>query len=344
MPRGKQLDVGEKAKVMAWFAEGVSTKEIANRLKRDPSTVRRIIREVKDLPVSANPPPPKKRSGRPRLTNRKLDERLRRYLLRYPFKTAKELKTEVVGWQNVSVRTIQKVCKVRLGLPSRCAAKKPLLTAKMVKKRLSFCKKHRAWSETDWESVMFSDESTFRLINPRAQKVRRSSLTSRYKQRYTIRNVKHPASVMVWGCFSGLGGRGSLYFLPPKVTMNSDRYIAMLKDKLLFWMTYHRAKHFLQDGAPCHTSRKVMAFLKQNKISVMDWPGNSPDLNPIENLWSIIKGKLKKNHQLTSLPQLIQAIKQEWIALPRSLMLKLAHSMPNRIKLCMANSGQMTKY
>jgi hypothetical protein len=76
----------------------------------------------------------------------------------------------------------------------------------------------------------------------------------------------------------------------------------------------------------------------------MDWPSNSPDLNPIENLWSIIKGKLKKNHQLTSLPQLIQAIKQEWIALPRSLMLKLAHSMPNRIKLCMANSGQMTKY
>jgi transposase len=330
MPRGKQLDVGEKAKIMAWFAEGVSTKEIANRLKRDPSTVRRIIRVVKDLPMSANPPLTKPRSGRPRITNRKLDKRLRRYLLRYPFKTAKELKAEVAGWQNVSVRTIQKVCKVRLGLPSRCAAKKPLLTAKMVKKRLSFCKKHHSWSELDWETIMFSDKSTFHPINPRAQKVRRSSLTSRYKQCYTIRNVKHLASVMVWGCFSGLGG--------------SDRYIAMRKDKLLFWMTHHRAKHFLQDGAPCHSSRKVMAFLKENKVSVMDWPGNSLDLNPIENLWSILKAKLKKNHQMTSLPQLIQAIKQEWIPLPRSMMVKLAHSMPNRIKLCMENSGQMTKY
>ncbi len=133
MPRGKQLDVGEKAKVMAWFSEGISTKEIANRLSRDPSTVRRIIRKVKDLPMSANPPLPKPRSGRPRLTNRKLAERLRCYLLRYPFKTAKELKAEVIGWQNVSVRTIQKICKVRLGLPSHCAAKKPLLMAKMVK-------------------------------------------------------------------------------------------------------------------------------------------------------------------------------------------------------------------
>jgi transposase len=76
----------------------------------------------------------------------------------------------------------------------------------------------------------------------------------------------------------------------------------------------------------------------------MDWPFNSPYLNPIENLWSILKAKLKKNHQLTLLPQLIQSIKQEWIALPRSLMMKLAHSMPNRIKLCIENSGQMTKY
>jgi hypothetical protein len=37
-----------------------------------------------------------------------------------------------------------------------------------------------------------------------------------------------------------------------------------------------------------------MAFLKENKVSVMDWLGNSPDLNPIENLWSILKAKLKK--------------------------------------------------
>jgi hypothetical protein len=47
---------------------------------------------------------------------------------------------------------------------SHCTAKKLLLTEKMVWKRMTFCKKHRARSMKDWEDVMFSDESTFRLV------------------------------------------------------------------------------------------------------------------------------------------------------------------------------------
>ncbi len=62
---------------------------------------------------------------------------------------------------------------------------------------------------------MFSDESTFRLVNPRSMKVRRPSTMSRDKQKYVVTNVKHSPSVMVWGCFSGKKGRGSLFFRPP---------------------------------------------------------------------------------------------------------------------------------
>lgn len=76
---------------------------------------------------------------------------------------------------------------------------------KMVKKRLNFCKKHCSWSEKDWKTVTFSNKSTFSLISPRAQKVKRSSQTSGYRQHYTIRNVKHPASVMVWGASAAKG-------------------------------------------------------------------------------------------------------------------------------------------
>jgi hypothetical protein len=129
---------------------------------------------------------------------------------------ARELKREVSGWHDVSIRTNQKVCQKKLGMTSHSAAKKPLLTARMVKKRLSFCKKYRSWTAQDWERVMFNDESTFRLVNQWAQKVRRPTLSNRYKQRYVVVNMKHSASVMVCGCFSGNGGRGSLYFLPPQ--------------------------------------------------------------------------------------------------------------------------------
>ena len=344
MPRAKQFDVEEKVKIVLWFREGIAPKEIASRLQRNVSAVRKVIRDNKTLPITATPPPPKKRTGRPAAATATQEERLRRYVLKHPFKTARELKREVSGWHDVSIRTIQKVCQKKLGMPSRSAAKKPLLTAAMVKKRLSFCRKYRSWTAQDWERVMFSDESTFRLVNPRAQKVRRPTLSNRYKQRYVVVNVKHSASVMVWGCFSGNGGRGSLYFLPPKTTMNGDRYMAMLKEKLIFWMDHHKATHFLQDGAPCHKSKKVMEFLKGQKFALMDWPGNSPDLNPIENLWAIIKGKIKKKENITSLPLLIKAIKEIWVTLPKPLMLKLAHSMPSRIQKCLENVGQMTKY
>jgi transposase len=93
-------------------------------------------------------------------------------------------------------------------------------------------------------------------------------------------------------------------------------------------MDLHKVTHFLQDGAPCHKSKKVMAFLEQQKSAVMDWPGNSLDLNPIENLWLILKGKLKKKDNISSLSLLIRAIKELWVTLPKQLMVKPAHSMP----------------
>jgi transposase len=118
--------------------------------------------------------------------------------------------------------------------------------------------------------------------------------------------------------------------------------MAMLDEKLFRFMDLHGVTHFLQDRASCHTSKKVMGFLREERITLMDWPGNSPDLNPIENLWLIIKKGLKDNHTITSLPKLQEAIKRLWVKMPNSLMRKLAHSITRR--LSMDNKGQMTKY
>ncbi len=111
------------------------------------------------------------------------------------------------------MRRIQEILNKELGLPSRDAAKKPMLTKKMVKKRLAFCKKFKHWREKDWRKVMYLDRLTFRFVNSRGAKVRRPSTVLRYKHRYTIPTVKHSARVMVYGCFSGSKGRGGLYFL-----------------------------------------------------------------------------------------------------------------------------------
>ena len=124
--------------------------------------------------------------------------------------------------------------------------------------------------------------------------MRRPSTVSRYLSKYTVKTVKHPASVMIWGCFSGRGGRGSLFFLPKNETMNADQYMGMLEDRLFPWMQMPHVSQFLQDGAPCHKTKRVMALLATQDFTVIDWLGNSPDLNLIKNLWSIMKRKLKE--------------------------------------------------
>jgi hypothetical protein len=146
------------------------------------------------------------------------------------------------------------------------------------------------------EQVMFSDESTFWLVNSRGVTVRKPSTISWYLQKYTIPTVKHSASLMIWGCFSGARGRGGLYFLSKNQTMNSERYLTVLENHLLPFMRILCSKLFLQDGAPYHKSKVVMSKLKEmeKEFKVLDWPGNSPNLNPIENCWSYMKAQLKK--------------------------------------------------
>ena len=76
--------------------------------------------------------------------------------------------------------------------------------------------------------------------------------------------------------------------------MNGKRYLELVQDKLPRFMAFHGTSHFLQDGAPCHKAKIVTAwFAERQEITLIKWPGNSPDLNPTENVWNWMKVQLK---------------------------------------------------
>ena len=190
---------------------------------------------------------------------------------------------------------------------------------------------------------MFSDESTFLQFASYKPFVRRPLGSSPVNSRYLQPTVKHPPSVMVWGCFSSQG-RGGLSFLPKGQTMNASRYISVLDDHLLHFMSIHGCTTFQQDSAPCHKAKSVMNWFQTKKMRVLKWLGNSPDLNPIENLWTLIKKKVSTSNP-TTLDELKRTIKEIWCKnIDQNVCKNLTDSMPSRIQKFIKNKGYHTKY
>ena len=90
---------------------------------------------------------------------------------------------------------------------------------------------------------------------------------------------------------------------------------------------------FQQDNAPCHTARRVIKWLADNDIELLDWPGNSSDIKPIENLWSIIKARIQEG-RYEKIPQLKPALSRFWcLDVTPEVCIKLVAFMPERINL-----------
>lgn len=256
-----------------------------------------------------DPPLQKKSTRRPRKTTPRMLKVLRRQVDANPRLTAPQLKEQNPNLlRDVSVRTVCRWLHDDLKFSHHNARKKPIVTLWQRKNRVAFCCKYLQWDVEKWQRVLWSNEATFTVTGNRAGKVYRRPGSDACDPKFMQGTVKHLDSLMVWGAF-GYHGVGSLVVLPRNVTMSTDRYLELLSDNLENCFEQCKSDVFMQDGAPCHTAKLIKEWFDFVQVDyIKDWPGNSSDLNPIENLWAHIKNNLRER-DTSSLPKLESAIK-----------------------------------
>lgn len=334
-----ELSIDTRARISILREEGYSLRAIATRLRVSLGAVQKTINRFKASGVHKTRP----RSGRPRATSVRTDNMMRRIVSIEPNASAAQIKSRLPHDVSVGVHTIRKRLRHDFGLLSYRPAAKPLLSAKNVRDRLTFCRAHRHWTSEDWSQVMFSDETLIRQFSSRVSHIRRPA-NQRYNPRYVKPCVKQSPSLMVWGAISA-NGRAGIHIMPPGQTVNAARYLVILQEKLPTWLPLRNCSIFQQDGAPCHQARVVKNWFETQGIQLLDpWPGSSPDLNPIENCWSILKNKIVKLNP-TSINDLTKKIYQIWTTeITTEYCKSLIDSMPKRIIAVLNAKGHYSKY
>jgi transposase len=274
------------------------------------------------------------RSGRPLKFEKKLNTKIAKIVSQNTLLSSKRIKNELN--KSLEVPISDRTVRRRLNLMGYKKVKpRPImkLNDNQKKSRILFCKNHE---KLDWKNVVFSDESSFQLDSNAAMIWVKNGRQAFKPQ------TKFPKKIMVWGAFS-IKGKSELFFVDS--TLNGHGYVEILNSCLLpFRRKFHRQNFiFQQDNAPCHTGKVAKKYFEDSGIELLKWPANSPDLNPIENLWGIMKVKVAQRNP-SSEEELKLFVLEEWKQISQETLRNLVGSMTNRMTQTIKAKGEKIKY
>ena len=128
-------------------------------------------------------------------------------------------------------------------------------------------------------------------------------------------------------------------------SFNTEDYCRILDEGLLATaeVLHPDGYHFSQDNAPCHTAAYTTTCLLQHCVQTLPWPLVSPNLNPIENLWSVLKVIIEKQAPRTK-QTLKLSVEEEWYVISVEIIANLVTSMTSRLKHCVESEGNSIMY
>jgi hypothetical protein len=233
---------------------------------------------------------------------------------------------------------------------SRIAPKKTFLTKLHQRRRLEFARKYHHWTPAQRERIIWTDKSTFELgkysrvirvwHQHSSEKYLASCITPTFKSSRT--------SYMIWAAFAS-NQKSRIVFMPKDQRKASDFVELVYNGELIHFLTSNPSGVILmEDGAPIHRSKLSTTWRELRMINKLEWPTNSPDLNPIENMWKILKDVVQNPIQYgrdnpRSLEEFQGVIESEWKIFSGDNLLYLCQSMPRRLQAVIDAKGGHTQ-
>ena len=333
----RPLPSDTRCAILAMLRDGQSCCSIAPKLHIGHSTVSELRSH---LPSPSKP----NTGGRPP----KLTPHNQRYIVRLVTtgQADNAIQLKRVSGIDVCPQTIRNTLK-KENLQAVVKAKKPRLLPCHIRQCYEFALKYKDWTEEDWHHVIFSDESKINRLGSDG----RVWVWKKQEAPHTAQHVQGTVkfgggSLMVWGCMTA---EGVGFMCRIDVRMDAVLYQEILEDHLFQTIDYYgldRDKFiFQQDGDSKHRSKLAMRWFKNNGVELLDWPAQSPDLNPIEHLWYHLKRRLGTYQEpLKSIMELWERVEEEWEKIPKQVCLDFINSMPRRLAAVFAAKGGYTKY
>lgn len=214
------------------------------------------------------------------------------------------------------------------------------LTPNMRQKRVNMAKQFLI-DRVDWQNVCFSDEKHFTLNGIDAY----YCWTYKGSSPRRIKNVIRSSGLTVWAMILP---NGLLSYEIVRGNMNSCKYIEIIKKAVkILNLTFPGQFIFQQDNCPFHVSKFSKNYFLENEIKLLDWPPYSPDLNVIENIWSVLSTSVYSGSQIKNLNELEHRIEigiQLFNETQKIISDNLYKSIPSRLISVITKRGERLKY